>query len=60
MGTCKECRWWGANLCYSPKNYGPDSGGRDGAESASGMEGIRTGPDFGCVHHEAKVPEGAA
>jgi hypothetical protein len=74
MGTCKECRFWDkptticlkrfADVPNAEREFKPDtvrvfvwhSGGSSGE---SHVHQFFAGPDFGCVHFEAKVPEGA-
>ena len=68
--TCKTCRWWGeqreanAGTCLHKKisfrgvvvdvplmgQLPPP----DGMTAANNDAEVRTGPDFGCIHHEPK------
>jgi hypothetical protein len=64
MKTCRTCRWWTGRTCSNPKlaewairdedaiDKFPDSA----LATASDDWGSQfiTGPDFGCIHHEAK------
>ncbi len=67
MNTCKTCKWWAEQEfatkfgdCNSPRN--PRNDWKLNLDGAYGHEetfyghffGISTGPDFGCIHHEAK------
>lgn len=63
--TCKTCRWWtDRGSCMKFYNVlsrdtmvatheieCEDCGGAMGGPSI-----LRTGPDFGCIHHEPKAP----
>lgn len=56
---CKTCKWWGPDRgelfrwCSNPVNR--DFRGENPAGACDGEElGFDTGPDFGCVHWEAK------
>jgi len=70
MNTCKTCKFWDGDKnergriclndrlcpirpehCGTDSAYGSRSSGRDESESLSR---VRTGPDFGCIHHEPK------
>lgn len=67
-GTCKECRWWdgpaereqfnegGHAKCNHEKVSAHSDKHPDGAQDSEGYGGIFTGPDFGCIHFEAKEP----
>jgi hypothetical protein len=66
METCKTCRWWGTlsggksenRECLHPKLCEPSDVTEDAMDLLttyySHAGGIFTGPDFGCIHHEAK------
>jgi hypothetical protein len=57
-GLCETCKWWerativGMGGCFkcTDTNVFRDDDGFSGLE----FEPIRTGPKFGCIHHEAK------
>ena len=64
---CRNCRFWGAfsgdpeGFCNSPKlsvrKLGVENIAADELVSdfdSDGEDAIHTGPDFGCVHFEAK------
>lgn len=69
LETCKNCRWWWPNKMIKTASVLDEmdlSGGyactskmmsmcrdSDGIYTASAMV---TGPDFGCIHWEAKLP----
>jgi hypothetical protein len=66
MKTCKDCQHWtqnpdkpGEGQCNSPKFVEADSPPLDGL-AYTDYEGynayLSTGPDFGCIHHEARKP----
>ena len=67
MNTCKDCKWWQdwrpKNTCgecvhsHTTKDWPMcdqvQENGEDDADG-DGPYGLLTGPDFGCVHWEAK------
>lgn len=70
MKTCKTCKCWTppevsspwdvskGGACACPKFVYHEPMPRDGLEyyDAEGYAaGFYTGPDFGCIHHEAKA-----
>lgn len=69
MNTCDTCRWWvkentiavdrsDGMVCGNVNKLSSELDGEDTCgchaftDHASGL--MRTGPKFGCVHHEAK------
>jgi hypothetical protein len=64
VAKCKDCKSWDApdvkdrepfrGHCKSPKVGGALGEDDDGAMDNEAYGGIDTGPDFGCVHWEAK------
>lgn len=62
MNTCKTCVFWENNHCdlpdirYRPnKNPNADVEIEWDADDDSGLTiSLKTGPDFGCVHHQEK------
>jgi hypothetical protein len=67
MNTCDTCRFWdgpdslinGYGHCQNDKLQADDLGyptdGLSGGEPAE-CTSIRTGPKFGCIHHQPVVP----
>lgn len=64
-GRCRTCKWWSGPVVEDEFNHGPARcthvklsypGGAiaDGAVDVGGYDGIETGPEFGCIHHEPK------
>lgn len=69
-GRCKTCKWWDVwarskpagrspmsperGKCGHPKVGNGNGDNSDGAMDSEAYGGIDTGPDFGCVHWEAK------
>lgn len=60
MNTCKTCKWWEEDYCYSPKvksgnpEVKPDEAEVDEGDGVGIGVGFRTGPEFGCIQHELK------
>ncbi len=68
MNTCKTCKWWnGANqknsycglpmleqFTFEPGGYRIPADAVYAVDRGGDVAGLLTGPDFGCVHHEAK------
>ena len=68
MNTCNTCKWWGAAKS-GPHSYGQHKVcehivrnlGVDYSASVSPihdndfLSDLFTGPQFGCIHHEAKL-----
>ncbi len=64
MNTCKTCKWWayrgGTDLYKQRDCNNPKLENEDGADTLSAGEASSalcrptTGPDFGCIHWEAK------
>ncbi len=62
MNTCKDCKWWEANgedhgCGHRECNCGKVSEERTEIDSINGGSeyyAVTTGPDFGCIHWEAK------
>ncbi len=66
--VCKTCKWWGSEhpreyydmshnnhlVCECPRNYEAYSDSGACGVGFPEPNQIDTGPDFGCVHHEAK------
>ncbi len=72
MNICKTCAHWGCKgdtdpiladhtYCSHPANGStkPDGFGHEVQYGSYPSEycGITTGPDFGCIHHEAKYDD---
>lgn len=65
MNRCKTCKWWAGpvktSIIKDNSGYGKcehlklsDDTHSDGAIDSEDYGGIYAGPEFGCVHHEAK------
>jgi hypothetical protein len=66
---CRNCKWWdkldstntpgmdnqyGARSCTNERVGPKGVAFTDGAQDGEAYAGIFTGPDFGCIHWEAK------
>jgi hypothetical protein len=62
MNTCKTCKWWGKwepTICDKvTHDFGKPNTQFEliiHADDDSNLWGaLKTGPDFGCIHHEEK------
>lgn len=62
IGNCRDCRWWGTKYESWPSGEPIKTCGKnvDHAKSMMMMkpighlDGIMTGPDFGCIHWKEK------
>jgi hypothetical protein len=64
MNTCKTCKWWIEHreskaerlhhICTNPNIGNGDDETNGLSDNADHDYGISTGPDFGCIHHEAQ------
>jgi len=65
-GRCKDCKWWGDELNYDDSQHScehpkideyrafEETRATDTMTNSGGEYTTFTGPDFGCVHFEAK------